>query len=177
MAAAGVASASALKDWNLTTSAPACAAASTRPRAMSSEPLWFTPASAMTSTRGSPMVEEPLLDQPARIAQAAQHADDALGAAAVAVRIHHVQAVEFERAADRFGDRLLLRRAVQHRGGAQPAFLPRADVHRRHVERRRFVEAARGIPDHCVAGVHATPVELLSERWAEDRVGVRRHEG
>src|SRR5512140_3234653 len=43
--------ASDLKVWNLTASAPASAATSMSCSARSTEPLWLTPASAMTNTR------------------------------------------------------------------------------------------------------------------------------
>src|SRR5262245_61016853 len=112
MAAEAVASDSARKDWNLTTSAPACAAASTRRRAVSSEPLWLTPASAITSARrASAMIEKPLLHQAPRIVQPAQPRDDALGAATIAVGIDDLGAVERYRASDRLLDSLLLRLA------------------------------------------------------------------
>src|SRR6185437_3915870 len=113
---------SARKVWNLTMSAPAATAASTRARAVSSEPSWLTPASAMmvvcpvgVMSRHLRQIEEALLRQRAEIVDAGEDLDDTSRAVAIAIRVGDRLLRPLQRRSDGSGDGAALARAGDHR--------------------------------------------------------------
>ena len=69
-------------------------------------------------------------------------------------------------------------RAIDDRGGAQPAQLAIADIDRGHADGRRFQDAAGGVADHGVGKPQRGPVAFAAERGEQFRlVRPRRDEG
>src|SRR6185312_13525717 len=128
---------SARKVWNLTMSAPAATAASTRARAVSSEPSWLTPASAMMVVRPAGVMsrrlrqlEEALLRQRAEIVDAGEDLDDAARAVAVAIGIGDRLLRLLQRRGDGSGNGAALAAAGDHRCRPEPPLLSFADIDR-----------------------------------------------
>src|SRR6185437_10619232 len=170
---------SARKVWNLTMSAPAVTAASTRARAVSSEPSWLTPASAMmvvcpagVMSHRLRQIEEALLRQRAEIIDAGEDFDDAARAVAVAIGIGDRLLRPLQRRGDGGSDGAALAPAGDHRCRSEPPLLSLADIDRRRTQRRRLVEAARRIADDGVRFAQQVQIEPRAERHEEARIGV-----
>ena len=111
------------------------------------------------------------LQQPVKIRDGCDSVGDTPAGFAVAIGARRRLPPAAQRRRNRCRDRLTFRSGVEHRSGALAALLPVADVDAGGVERRRFVDSARGIADHDVGLVHQADVAKLPQ--GGDRDGVR----